>query len=85
MANDKRKMLGSGSAKVVLQAHNVVFAEITSALDLDKDQIFVAGVLNAMRRADRNVNRFTGADRDLATVERDPGSSFDDEPVLRAL
>jgi hypothetical protein len=75
----------SGSAKIVLQAHDVVFAEIIASLNLDKDQIFVAGVFNAVGGADSDIDRLAGADSDLTTVECDTSCSFDDEPVLGAL
>jgi hypothetical protein len=38
-----------------------------------------------MRCADRNVDRFTGSNRDLAVVECHFGGAFNDEPVLSAL
>jgi len=75
----------SGSAKIIFETHNVVFAEIISSLDFDKDQVFVAGVLHSMCGADGNIDRFAGADRDIAAVERDSRRSFNDHPVLGAL
>lgn len=44
------------SAKVVLQAHDIVLAKIAAALDLDKDQRLLPGILHPMRRADGNVD-----------------------------
>jgi hypothetical protein len=37
------------AAKIILQAHNIVFTKIGAALDLDEDEQLVAGVLYAMR------------------------------------
>ena len=53
---DVRRRLRLAPAKVVLKTHDVVLAEISSSLHLDKDQIFVAGILDAVGAADRNVD-----------------------------
>ncbi len=37
------------ASKIVLQAHNVIFAEIAAALDFNENQRLVAGILHAMR------------------------------------
>src|SRR5262249_32496271 len=77
--------VGLCSSKVVLEANDIVFAEIVAALHFDEDQIFFAGVLNAVGSADGNVDRLAGTNRDLTTVERDLRRSADDEPVFRTL
>src|SRR5215472_11871815 len=73
------------STKVIMQANDVVFAEITAALYLNKDQQFVAWILYAMGGADSNVDRFTCLDNRLLIVQCDPGGSLDHDPVLRPL
>ena len=75
----------SSAAKVVLKAHDVVFAEISSSLHLDKDQVLVAGILDTVRGPDGNVDRFPRVHDDLFIVERDLCGSGDDEPVFGTL
>jgi hypothetical protein len=75
----------SCSSEVVFETLNVVFTEIIAALHLDEDQILVGGILHSMGRADRDVDRFAGANRDLSTIERNLGSSLYDHPVFGAL
>src|SRR5690349_23895307 len=76
---------GLCSTEVVFKTNNVVFAEIITSLDFDKNQISIAGVFDPMRRTDGNIDRFAGSDQHIATVECDFGSSFNDKPMLRAL
>ena len=43
---------------IVLDAHDVIFAEITAGLDLDQFQIDLAGIFKTVPGPDRNINRF---------------------------
>jgi len=73
------------SAEIILKTNDVVFTEVGSSLHFDKNEVFVARVFNAMRRSDRDVDRLSGDDCEVAIVKRDFGGSFDDEPMLGTL
>src|SRR5687768_5647339 len=73
------------ASKVVLEADDVVFAEIRAALDFDKNQIFFTGIFDAMSGADGNVDGFTSAYGDLAAVECDLRGAGDYDPVFGSL
>jgi hypothetical protein len=68
-----------------LQPNDVVFAEISSSLHLDENEICRAGVLNSMCGANRNVNRFPRVDENLLAVASHSRSAFNYKPMFRAL
>src|SRR6266404_4944761 len=75
----------AGAAKVVLQPHDVILAEIAAALHFNEDQQLGAGILDAMGSSDVDVDRFACQDSDFFVVKRNFGSAGNDEPVLCAL
>src|ERR1051325_7788371 len=78
-------VLLAGTAKVIVQPDDVVFAQIFAALHLDEDERFIARVFDAMRGADSNLDRLAGVHNYFFVVERDFRNARDFEPVLRAL
>src|SRR6185503_3971716 len=78
-------MVESGASKIILETNDVVFAEITTALDFDKNQIFLTRIFDAVSGADGNVDGFTGAYSDLAAVECDLRCAGDYDPVFGSL
>src|SRR5579885_3479579 len=82
------KRMGSalGHAAVgVLEADDVVLAEVAARLHLDQVHGLVAGVLEAMRHADGNVGRLVLAQHGDLLAARDPGGAAHDDPVFGAL
>src|SRR6266481_3490671 len=49
---------GSGALVIVLDANDVVLAEIAAGLDFDQLQRNLAWIFHPMGRADRNIDRF---------------------------
>src|SRR4026209_2647289 len=78
-------MVESGASKIILETNDVVFAEITTALDFDKNQIFFTRIFDAVSSADGNVDGFAKANSDLAAVECDLRRGRDYDPVFRPL
>src|SRR5262249_46484782 len=72
------------SPEIILQPHDVVLAQIIAALHFDKDHRGVAGVLDPVRRAYRDVDVFAGAENDFFVVESNLRRALHDEPVLGA-
>ena len=74
-----------GPPEIVLEPHDVVLVERLAALDLDDDEVDLAGVLDAMGRADRHVDRRSGPHGVVDPVESDLARAPYDEPVLAAV
>ena len=72
------------TTEIVLQAHNVVLAEVIAALYLDEDHFQISGVFDSMRRADRNINILAGVKPDFLIVERDFRLALHNDPVFCA-
>src|SRR5687768_6849949 len=79
------EMEESRASKIVLKANDVVFAEIFTALDFDKNQIFLTRIFDAVSCADGNVDGFTSANSDLTAVECDLRGACDYDPVFGSL
>ena len=79
------QLTSTSPAVIILKTLDIVFAEIISALHFYKDQIGVARILYAVSCADRDVDRFTGMNGNLFTVERDLRGSFYYDPVFGTL
>jgi len=60
-------------------AHDGVFAEVLTVLHFDEDEILGAGVLHAVRHADRYVDRAPGLHFVDDAVERDLARAANDE------
>ena len=74
--------LESRAPVVVLEAHDVVLAEILAVLDLDEDELSVASVRNSVGGVDGDVDRGARGNQYLVSIERDDASSLEKEPVL---
>src|SRR5579863_5761045 len=73
------------STEVVLEAHDVVLAEVRAVLDLDEDDGYRAVVLAAVRLTDRDVDAGAGPEVVLDAVDDHSRLATHDEPVLGAL
>src|SRR5713226_1716155 len=69
-------------AIVILDPDDVVLAEIAAGLDLDQLQIDLAGIFEAVRRSDRDEDRFVLVDDLRLLPDDDPGGAADHDPVL---
>src|SRR5258708_39801735 len=76
---------GSSSAIVVLDPHDIVLAKIAAGLDLDQLQVDLAGILQAMLRSDRDIDRFVLVYGFGLFSDHDPGRAAADTPVLGAV
>src|ERR1700730_17815589 len=72
----------SHSAVVILNPHDIVLAEIAAGLDLDQLQVDLAGILEAMLRSDRDVDRFVLVNDLRLLPDHDAGRAADNNPVL---
>jgi len=73
-----------GASEVIFEAHDVVFAEVVAALDFDEDESITAGILDAVRGTEGDVNRLAERDDDLSSVECHFGRAANDHPMLGA-
>lgn len=78
-------MVESGASKIILKTNDVVLAQIAAALHFDEDEILRAGVFDAMRSANGDVDRFTVANSDVAAVESHLCCTGNNVPMFRAL
>ena len=83
--SESRVREASLSSVVVLQALDVIFAEVSPSLDFDEDQRLFAGVFNAMGSSNRNVNRIACGEKDLCAIECDPAAPGDSHPMFGSL
>src|SRR5947209_412173 len=67
-------------AVVILDPDDVVLAEIAAGLDLDQLQVDLAGILQAMRRSDRDEDRFVLVNDLRLLPDDDAGGATDDDP-----
>jgi len=58
--------LGRLPGVVILEANDIVFAEVLAILNLDEHQVDDAGILQAVRRAVGNVGRLIAAEHQFA-------------------
>src|SRR5580658_8358376 len=72
-------------AVIVLDANDIVLAEITAGLNLDKFEIDLAGVGEAMGRADRQIDRFVLMDVFNPAIKRHLGGAAHHHPMLRPM
>src|SRR4051812_29902628 len=77
----------SGGSPVVdvLDADDVVFAEITARLHLDDLDIDLAGILEPVDGADRNVDGFVLVQCLDRSGDRDRGRAGHDDPMFRSV
>jgi hypothetical protein len=73
------------ASEVVLQPLDVVFSEISSALNLYEDKNGGSNVFYPMRRAGGNVDCSAALDDPVLSVEGDAGRSGDNHPVFRSM
>ena len=76
-------MIRLGPPVVVVQADDVVFAEVVAVLDLDEHQGNLARVVDPVRRAGRHIDGVTALHVGAVTVEGDDPGPAHHEPVLR--
>ena len=69
----------------VLEAHDVVLAEVAARLHLDELERQLARVLQPVLRPDRDVRRFVLRQEELVLAARDPRRAGDHDPVLGAV
>jgi len=72
------------AAVIVVQAHDVILAEVVTGLNFDEYEALGPGVLDAMSGTERNVNCFSPTDFMLDRVEGDRRPSGKDIPVFGA-
>src|SRR5579885_2876548 len=75
----------SGAAVAVLEADDVVLAEIRARLHLDQHQRDASRVLDLVDAAERQVGALILADEKLPVVPRHQRAAVDDDPVLGAM
>jgi hypothetical protein len=73
------------AAVIILETLDVVFPEVGSALNLNKDQLVASDIFDAVCRSNRNINRLAGTDADFASVQRHFGGPRHDHPMLGTL
>src|SRR5271154_3747086 len=66
----------------VVDADDVILAEIAAGLNLDQLDVDLAGVGEPVRRANRQIDRFVLVNERHFVVERDLGGAAHDHPVL---
>src|SRR6266542_6844523 len=76
---------GSAAAVMVLEADDVVFAEIAARLYLDDVQWDLAGVFQAMGGAEWDVGRLVLGQDHLFVAAHDLGGALYDDPMLGAV
>jgi hypothetical protein len=69
---------------IVVQADNVILAEVVAMLNLNEQQGDRARVLNAMGSAAGDIDGISGVHLDGAAIQGDHALPCDHEPVLRA-
>ena len=69
----------------VVEAHDVVLAEIAADLHLDQFERDLAGIGEPMDAADRDIDRFVLVHAADVVAERDLGGALDHHPVLGAM
>ena len=73
---------GIGPTEIIIKPDDVILTEILAVLNLDKHQLFGPGILDAMLRPSRHIDRVAGAQRVFDTVEDHPRLARCDEPVF---
>ena len=73
------------SSEIILETHDVIFAEIGACLNLDKNEDDVTNVLDAVGHTRRYVDGLTFGNENLPAVECDTRPSAYSHPVLRAV
>src|ERR1700722_12863128 len=81
----KHTARGSRTAVIVLDPDDVVLTEIAAGLNLDQLQQYLAGFLQPMHGADRNIDRFVLVHRLDGFIHRDARRTSHHDPVLRAV
>jgi len=72
----------SGAPIIILDAHDVVLAEITAGLNLDQFQQNLAGIFQPVDRADRDMDRFVLVHGLDEFIDRYARRAAHDDPVL---
>src|SRR5689334_13439927 len=67
---------------LVVEAHDVVLAEIIAALHLDQHEGVGAGIFEAMHRLDGNVRRLIRFELEYVIAASDARAAVDDDPML---
>jgi len=65
----------------VVEAHDVVLAEIAADLHLDQFERHLPGIAEPMNAADRDINGFVLVHAAHVIAERDLGRSLDHDPI----
>ena len=81
----QRRRGGLAPAVAVLEADDVVFAEIAARLHLDQVQRDLAGILQPVRGAERDVGRLVLGQHHLLVAAADFGGALHDDPMLGAV
>src|SRR6516164_293016 len=76
---------GLAPAVAVLEADDIVLAEIAPGLHLDQVQRDFARVFEPMRGADRDIGRLILRQHHLLVAAADLGGALDDYPMLGAM
>src|SRR5262249_38581285 len=81
-ADYNRRTVLQCASEVVLQSFDVVFSEISSALDFDKDEDFRSDIFDAMGSAGRNIDCSAAFDDPIPAVDGHAGATDNDHPVF---
>src|SRR5260370_41652163 len=76
---------GFHAAILVIEAHDVVFADVITALNLDHHQGIRAGIFQAVPRFQRDKSRFIDLYRINALAVGDARRAADHHPMLAAM
>src|SRR5437763_932094 len=78
-------LLLSRSSVLVIEADDIVLAEVGSALDLDELERHLAGIGQAVARSGGDIGRLVFLEQRYLLADRDLGGAADDRPMLRAV
>jgi hypothetical protein len=73
------------SAEIIFYAFDVIFAEISSGLDFNKDHIGFSNIMDAMQNSSANINCRSSPKTSDVAIDRNFSITRDDEPVFCAL
>jgi hypothetical protein len=73
------------TAKVILDAFDIIFTEVRSGLNFNKDNIVSANIMNSMKNANREINGIASSNSTDLSINSDIRVSSDDKPVFCAL
>jgi hypothetical protein len=77
-----RRPLQRRAPVIIIQADNVILAEVVTELDLNEYERNIASVLDPMGRAERDIDGISSPHFDAVAVKGDDSLSANHEPML---